>query len=241
MRYMMKQKLFCWGDDFTIKNEQGQDVFFVDGKAFSIGEKLSFQDMAGNELAFISQKLLSWGPTYEIESEGRLMAVVKKELFTLFRCKFTVDVPGPDDLEAQGRFLDMEYMFNRAGETVAEVSKRWFSFTDTYGVDIREGQDDVLILASTRRFVRFLLPTEICDLWYLKPCLRYLRVIPFPPAQQPRDLVRAPASRTAVAPLHIRKRSATGQGGRFRTPPGDPRARSVDCAAPPHVLASFDS
>ena len=62
---------------------------------------------------------------------------------------FTVDVPGPDDLEAQGSFLDMEYTFTRAGETVAEVSKRWFSFTDTYGVDIRDGQDDVVILAST--------------------------------------------------------------------------------------------
>ena len=66
MIYLMKQKLFSWGDDFTIKDENGQDRFFVDGKAFSLGNQLSFQDMAGNELAFIHQKLLSWGPTYEI-------------------------------------------------------------------------------------------------------------------------------------------------------------------------------
>jgi uncharacterized protein YxjI len=149
MRYVMKQKLFCWGDDFRIKNEDGDDVFFVDGRAFSIGNKLSFQDLNGNELAFIRQKLLSWGPTYEITRDGELLAVVKKHLFTLFRCKFTVDVPGPDDLEAQGNFLDMEYTFERGGRTVAEVSKRWFSFTDTYGVDINRGQDDVLILAAT--------------------------------------------------------------------------------------------
>ena len=63
MRYMMKQKLFSWGDDFTIKNEAGEPVFFVDGRAFSIGEKLSFHDMQKNELAFIRQRLLSWGPT----------------------------------------------------------------------------------------------------------------------------------------------------------------------------------
>jgi len=149
MRYMMKQKLFCWGDDFTIQNEAGENVFFVDGKAFSFGNKLSFQDMQKNELAFIRQKLLSWGPTYEITRGGALAAVVKKQLFTFFRCKFTVDVPGPDDLEAQGSFLDMEYSFTRAGRTVAEVSKRWFSFGDTYGVDICEGEDDILILAST--------------------------------------------------------------------------------------------
>ncbi|MGH9648625.1 MAG: LURP-one-related/scramblase family protein, partial [Bryobacteraceae bacterium] len=100
MRYMMKQKLFCWGDDFTIRNEAGQDVFFVDGKAFSIGSKLSFQDTQKNELAYIRQKLLAWGPTYEITRNGVLAAVVKKHLFTLLRCSFTIDVPGPEDLEA---------------------------------------------------------------------------------------------------------------------------------------------
>lgn len=149
MKYLMKQKLFCWGDDFAIKNEAGEDAFFVDGKAFSFGDKLSFQDMAGNELAFIRQKLLAWGPTYEIHRGGELAAVVKKQLFTFFRCKFTVDVPGPDDLEATGSFLDQEYTFARGSQTVAEVSKRWFSWSDTYGVDIADGEDDVLILAST--------------------------------------------------------------------------------------------
>lgn len=149
MRYVMKQKLFSWGDDFTIKNADGADVFFVDGKAFSIGNKLSFQNMQREELAFIQQKLLAWGPTYQIFRNGELAAIVKKELFTLFRCRFTVDVPGPDDLEAAGNFLDMEYTFTRASQAVAEVSKRWFTWSDTYGVDISDGEDDVLILAST--------------------------------------------------------------------------------------------
>ena len=149
MRYVMKQKLFCWGDDFTIKDEQGRDVFFVDGKAFSIGEKLSFQDMAGNELAFIRQKLLAWGPTYEIYRGSELAAVVKKHLFTFLNCKFTVDVPGPDDLEAEGNFLDHEYRFTRGGRIVATVSKQWFSWTDTYGVEVADGEDAVLLLAST--------------------------------------------------------------------------------------------
>ena len=149
MRYVMKQKLFSWGDDFRIRNEAGQDVFFVDGRAFSLGDKLSFQDMTGSELAFIRQKLLAWGPTYEISRGGEVAAVVKKQLFTFLRCRFTVDVPGPDDLEAQGEFLDMEYAFSRWGQTVAEVSKRWFSWADTYVVDISDGEDDILILAST--------------------------------------------------------------------------------------------
>jgi uncharacterized protein YxjI len=149
MRYVMREKLLSWGNDFHIKDADGNDVYFVDGKALSFGDKLSFQDMSGNELAFIRQKLLSWGPTYEITRGGRLAAVVKKSLFTFFRCHFTVDVPGPDDLEADGDFLHHEYQFTRHGTVVASVSKKWFSWSDTYGVDIAPGEDDVLILAST--------------------------------------------------------------------------------------------
>jgi len=149
MRYQMKQKLFAWGDDFTIKDADGRDVFLVDGKAFSLGKKLSFQDMSGRELAFIRQKLLALGPTYEIHREGSLAAVVKKELFTFFSCKFTVDVPGPDDLAARGSFTEHEYVLTRGDRPVATISKQWFSFSDTYGVDVADGEDAVLILAST--------------------------------------------------------------------------------------------
>ncbi len=149
MRYVMKQKLFSLGADFRIKDEHGNDVFLVDGKVFSLGDQLSFRDLAGNELAFIKQKLLSWGPTYEIHRAGRLAAVVTKHLFTLFRARFTIDVPGPDDPEAGGDFLSHEYTFTRNGRVIAAVSKKWFSWTDTYGVDVVAGEDDVLLLAAT--------------------------------------------------------------------------------------------
>jgi uncharacterized protein YxjI len=152
MRYVMRQHLWGFGDDFTIKDDAGHDRFRVDGKAISLGDKLSFQDPAGNELAFVRQRLMSWGPTYEIERAGRLVAVVKKKRFSLFRHRFTVDetvTPDPVDLEVEGSFWDYEYTFARGGRPVAAVSKRWFSLSDTYGVDVADGEDDVLILACT--------------------------------------------------------------------------------------------
>ena len=148
MRYVLKQKLLSFGDDFTIKDESGRDVYFVDGKAFSIGDKLSFQDMAGNELAFIKQKLFAWGKTYEILQRGEVVAVVKKHLLGVIHHRFTVDVPGPDDLEAEGNFTDHEYVFRRGDRAVATVSKRWFSWSDTYGVEVDDREDQVLILAA---------------------------------------------------------------------------------------------
>ncbi len=148
MRYLMKERILSWGDDFTIKNADGNDVYYVDGKVFSFGDKLTFKDKDGREVAKIDQKLLSLGAQYEIIRGTETVAVVKKHLFTMFRARFTVDVPGPSDLEASGNFLDHEYRFERGEKEIARVSKKWFSLSDSYAVDIDEGEDDVLILAA---------------------------------------------------------------------------------------------
>ena len=148
MRYLMRERILSWGDDFTIKDEAGREAFYVDGKVFSFGDKLSFKDRDGKEVALIDQKLLSFGPQYEIVRGGTTVAVVKKQLFTLFRARFTVDVPGPDDLEAKGNFLEHEYVFERDGRDVARISKKWLSLSDSYAIDINDGEDDVVILAA---------------------------------------------------------------------------------------------
>jgi len=148
VRYLMRERILSWGDDFTIKDEAGREAFYVDGKVFSFGDQLSFKDRDGKEVALIDQKLLSFGPQYEIVRGGTTVAVVKKHLFTLFRARFTVDVPGPDDLEAKGNFLEHEYVFERDGRDVARISKKWLSLSDSYAIDINEGEDDVVILAA---------------------------------------------------------------------------------------------
>ena len=145
----MKQKLFSFTDDYKITDADGNDVYYVDGKLLSLGKNLSFQDMEQRELAHIQQKLLNWGLTFEITHDGELVAVVKKELFTFFHCVFHVDEPGHDSLTAEGNFNDHEYVFTRAGQQVASVSKQWFTFADTYGVEVEGDEDPVLILACT--------------------------------------------------------------------------------------------
>lgn len=147
-RYRMSKDWFCFGDDYTIQDAASDDVLRIDGKVFCIGDQLSIQTMDGRELAYIDQKLLHWGPTYEIWRAGRLAAVIKKSVFTLLHCTFTVDVPGPDDLIAEGNFWENEYTFRRHGQRVASVSRQFFTLKDTYGIDVPHGEDPILIIAS---------------------------------------------------------------------------------------------
>jgi LURP-one-related len=59
MCYLMKQRFFSLGGAFHVKDEQGRDVFEVQGAALSFGHRLTFRDASGGELAFIRQKLLN--------------------------------------------------------------------------------------------------------------------------------------------------------------------------------------
>lgn len=82
-----------------------------------------------------------------IEHDGDTTATIKKALVTPLRDRFSIELADGTELKAKGKILDHEYKIERDGDTVAEVSKRWFRVLDTYGIEIARGQNDALILA----------------------------------------------------------------------------------------------
>lgn len=144
----MREDLISIGDDFWIENENGERVFRVDGKVLRISKTYVFLDMAGNTLCRIKERLLTIKDTMEIEdAEGKDMAVVRKALISPLRDRWNVKIRNGPDLDVQGNILDHEYAIRQGRRTIAEVSKKWFRLTDTYGVEIAEEQNDILILA----------------------------------------------------------------------------------------------
>ena len=47
MKLYIKQKVFSWGDKFTVKDSNGEDRYYVEGEIFSWGKKLHVYDMRG--------------------------------------------------------------------------------------------------------------------------------------------------------------------------------------------------
>lgn len=148
-RYQMREKLISFGDDYWIQNEAGQRVFHIDGKMLRIRQTLLFEDAQGNELLEIQERMMRLRESLAIERNGQKVAEVHSALVSPLRDRYKIDVVGGSDLEAQGNFLAHEYEIKQGNMKVAEVSKRWFRFADTYGVEIVPGQNDVLILAIT--------------------------------------------------------------------------------------------
>jgi len=147
-RYKIRQKMFSIGDDFWIENEAGERAFKVDGKALRLRKTLFFEDLNGKKLARIQERLLSIKDTMVVEdADGNQLAVIKKGLIAPLGDHWTVAVRGGPDLDAQGNILDHEYSIMERRKKIAEVSKKWLSLTDTYGVEIDEAENDILILA----------------------------------------------------------------------------------------------
>jgi uncharacterized protein YxjI len=145
--YQMREKMFAIGDDYWIETGRGQRAFKVDGKALRVRDTLHIESPSGERLYTIQEKKLRVRDTMDIERDGDTLATVKKAMITPLRERFSVDVKGGADLEAQGNIVDHEYTIERHGDKVAEVSKRWFRVRDTYGIEVEPGQDPSLILA----------------------------------------------------------------------------------------------
>jgi len=149
-RYQMREKLVSIGDDFWIENAQGQKTFKVDGKALRVRDTLNFEDRSGNVLCKIQERKLRVKDSMEVEGPGGdQMAMVKKAIISPVRDRFTVKIKNGPDLEVKGNILDHEYTIGEGRDKVAQVSKKWFRVRDTYGVEIDQGQNDIVILAVT--------------------------------------------------------------------------------------------
>src|SRR5438105_6505356 len=105
MRYVIRERFFRLGEDSDITDEQGQPVYHVDGKVLTLHNTLIVRDRAGAEVARVERQLIALRPTYRISRPGTEPVAVRKQLFSPFVDRYTIDLPGPHDLHVTGSLL----------------------------------------------------------------------------------------------------------------------------------------
>ena len=143
MKLYMKEKVFSWGDRFTVKDENGWDKYYVEGEVFSLGKKLHLLNIHNEEVAFIQQKLFTWMPRFTVSVAGRQIAEIRKE-FTLFFQRYVIDGLG---WEIEGSVWSHEYVIRKNGRIIVQVEKEWFNWGDSYVLDIVDPADELIALA----------------------------------------------------------------------------------------------
>ncbi|KXS44674.1 MAG: hypothetical protein AWU59_380 [Methanolobus sp. T82-4] len=148
-RFKVLQRFFTIGDRFFIEDEHGNRAFRIENKVLRLRKTLKFQDLDGNDIYRIQEKVARIRDTMEIEKDGHTVAKVHNALITPLRDRWKISVTDGEDLTAKGNILNHEYKIMRNGRVIGEISKKWFRVRDTYGVDVRDGEDALLILAIT--------------------------------------------------------------------------------------------
>ncbi len=147
MRYILNQNLVSIGNDYLIKDSNGDICYKVDGKVFTIAEKLFFEDANGNKLFKIRKKLMKISKTFEIYRANNPYAKLTKRMVTPIEDEFIIDTPY-GELIAKGDFTDYEFcIYDEYDTPVAKASKGIINSTDKYAIDIENFNDHGLILA----------------------------------------------------------------------------------------------
>jgi uncharacterized protein YxjI len=139
----IKQKVFSLGGKFTVKDQQEKDVYYVEGSFMQVPKTFSILDTTREEIALITKKVFSFLPKFFVEVNGREVLTIKKE-FSFFKARYTIDAAG---IEVNGNWWDMNFQVLQHGEVVGEVSKEWFTWGDSYKVQILDEEMEGVIIA----------------------------------------------------------------------------------------------
>lgn len=82
-------------------------------------------------------------PKFFVEVNGREVLTIKKEI-SFLKARYTIDAAG---IEVQGNWWDMNFQVYQHGEVVGKVSKEWFTWGDSYKVQVMKEEMETIMIA----------------------------------------------------------------------------------------------
>ncbi|MFS0863135.1 LURP-one-related/scramblase family protein [Fredinandcohnia sp. 179-A 10B2 NHS] len=139
----IKQKVFSLSGKFTVKDQQEKDIYYVEGSFMKIPKTFSIMNIQREEVALITKKVFSFLPTFYVEVKGRGVVIIKKEM-SFLKARYSIEAAG---LEVRGNWWDMDFQVLRNGNIVGMVSKEWFTWGDSYKVQIVDEEMETVIIS----------------------------------------------------------------------------------------------
>ncbi|WP_088007734.1 LURP-one-related/scramblase family protein [Indiicoccus explosivorum] len=139
----IKQKVLSLNGKFTVKDQDQQDAYYVEGSLMRIPKTFTILDTARKEVALITKKTFSFLPKFFVEANGRNVLTIKKE-FSFLKARYTIDAAG---IEVSGNWWDMDFQVLRHGRVAGSVSKEWFTWGDSYRIQVLDDEMETVLIA----------------------------------------------------------------------------------------------
>ena len=89
------------------------------------------------------KKVFSFLPKFFVEVNGQEVLTIKKE-FSFLKARYSIDAAG---IEVNGNWWDMNFEVLQHGKVVGKVSKQWFTWGDSYEVQIVDEEMETIVIA----------------------------------------------------------------------------------------------
>ena len=142
MKLFVKEKLFSIHNRYYIYNENEEQVYEIESKAISIGDKTTIYDKAHNIVAYIEQEIFNLTPHYNVYIDNEYKYQIKKK-FQFFKNDYELS----NSYKVDGSTFNLNFaIINNYGKTVALVNRKFLSIGDKYQIEIIDEKDIDTIL-----------------------------------------------------------------------------------------------
>lgn len=142
MKLYIKQSVFTLGAKFTVKNEFGEDAYYIEGSFFRYPKEFNIYNSYHEKVGHIERQILRFFSHYDIKTDKQNITL--KREFSFFRQYYSIL---GIDWSLQGNFTGHHYEVMSGNDPIMKLRKHWFTWGDSYELDIPDHQDEVLALA----------------------------------------------------------------------------------------------
>lgn len=147
---LINQKQFTWRDQFKIYDNFQNVKYSVKGEFTSIKHHLHIYDVAGKELAFVKEKLVTLRPSavlenhptdFDLEIGGKKVGKLRSK-WSVGKRKYTLS----NGWNIEGNVIGWKYKIMYNGRIIATISYKPLYYGDTYLITFPENENELLIL-----------------------------------------------------------------------------------------------
>lgn len=142
MKLYIKQSVFTLQEKFTVKDELGNDVFFVEGSFMSIPKKYNIYDVDGHLVCEIEKQMFRMFSHFNVWTKA--VSLTLKRNFSFMYTSISIE---GQPWKLEGDFFGHNYEVMYGASPIMSINKHWFTWGDSYELNVQDDEDALLCLA----------------------------------------------------------------------------------------------
>ncbi|CAL6040151.1 Conserved_hypothetical protein [Hexamita inflata] len=141
-KFYIQKNVFQLTNQFSIKNQLGQDAYFVDSESFPFSQRHNLLNHERQQLYSINRKSFSFLPTIYVKNNNETVLTVVQE-YSCMNQELTIT--GVKNWKVIGDYTAHDFQIIENGQIIAVIKRAWVSCGEQFEIDVQFGQAELVI------------------------------------------------------------------------------------------------